>query len=169
MARGDISTINLSGGNQPKRVAASATRFYAGEPINTLPSYSSGVASVNTVVVLTDGKPVIGTDAFQGIAAKDAEVDSAGTVIAHTTSVTVPIAQVTRLRGKAKTTANADTESEAIGLLGDLVLFDLTSAVYTIDETAAADTSGLIVVWYNAVKATLDVHVDPRVVRADVS
>lgn len=60
MSRGDISLIGVSGGNHPYRFAASATRAYPGEPVMFAGTYSSGVASVNTIVVLTDGKPVIG-------------------------------------------------------------------------------------------------------------
>lgn len=169
MARGDISVIGVNGGEHPRRVAAAATRFYTGEPMNFLPTYTSGVASVNTVVVMTDAKPVIGTDAFVGIAGKDAKVNAAGTVLAHQTSVTVPIPWVTRIRGKAKTVTNVDTDSELLGVLGDLVLFDLTSAVYTIDETAAADTSGLMIVDGIIPKGILDVVVDGRALRADIS
>lgn len=169
MSKADLSIVGYNAGNQPRRVAASATRFYTGEPINFAGTYSSGAASANTVVVLTDGKPVIGTDAFQGIAAKDAEVNAAGTVIAHKTLVTVPIPNVSRIRGKAKVSANVDTDAELLAVLMDLVLFDLATGVYTIDETAAADTSGLTIVDGNPAKATLDVTVDPRAMRADVS
>lgn len=169
MARGDLQTIGVDGGARPYRVAASATRFYSGEPINFAGTYSSGVASVNTVVVLTDAKPVIGTDNFVGIAHKDAQVSAAGTVVAHKTSVTVPIPQVTRIRGKAKTTTNIDTDAELLLVLWDVVLFDLTAAVYTIDETAAADTSGLLIVDGIPSKGTLDVIVDVRAFRADIS
>jgi hypothetical protein len=169
MSRGDLQVIGVSGGARPYRVAASATRFYSGEPIKFAGTYSSGVATANTVVVLTDGKPVIGTDSFVGIAHKDAKVNSAGTVTAHTGSVVVPIPGITRIRGKAKTAANIDTDAELLGVLQDLVLFDLTSAAYTIDETAAADTSGLMVVDGDPVKATLDVTVDARALRADIS
>lgn len=169
MAKLDLTTVGLNGGNQPRRVAASATRFYAGEPIMFAGTYSSGAASVNTVVVLTDGKPVIGTDNFVGIAAKDAEVNSAATVIAHKTYVTVPLPFVTRIRGRAKTAANVDTDAELLAITYDAVLFDLTTAVYTIDDTAAADTSGLIIIDGNPVKSTLDVVVDARATRADIS
>lgn len=169
MSRGDLSVIGVSGGERPFRVAASATRFYTGEPINFAGTYSSGVASANTVVVLTDAKPVIGTDLFVGIAGRDAKVNSAGTVVAHTTSVVVPIPYCTRIRGRAKTAANVDTDSELLGVLWDVVLFDLTTAVYTIDETAAADTSGLTIVDGNPAKQTLDVIVDARAMRADIS
>lgn len=169
MARGDLQCIGVSAGAHPFRVAASATRFYAGEPMNFAGTYSSGVASANTVVVLTDAKPVIGTDLFVGIAAKDALPRVTGTIVAHETKVIVPIPYATRIRGKAKTVANVDTDTELLGVLWDVVLFDLTSTVYTIDETAAADTSGLTIVDGIPSKGTLDVTVDARAMRADIS
>lgn len=169
MAKHDLSVIGISGGARERRVAASATRFYAGEPIIFAGTYTAGVASVNTVVVLTDGKPVIGTDNFVGIAAKDASVNSSGTVIAHKTQVIMPIPNITIIRGKAKTAGNVDTDAELLGILWDRVLFDLTSTAYTIDDTAAADTSGLSVENGDIALGTLDVTVDPRAMRADVS
>ena len=169
MTRGDLSIIGVSGGARPFRVAASATRGYAGEPINSLSALTSGAADVNTVVVLTDGKPVIGTDSFVGVAEENMKVNSAGTVVAHTLSVGVPIPNITRIRGKAKTAASVDTDSELLGLLWDAVLFDLTSGVYTIDETATANTSGLLIVDGIISKGLLDVTVDSRVMRNDVA
>ncbi len=167
MSRADLKCIGLSGGVRPFRVAASATRFYAGEPMMKTVTYSSGAANVNTVVVLTDGKPTVGTDEFIGIAAKDAS--GTGTLVAHTTAVTVPIPHVTKIRGRAKTAANVDTDAELLAILGDFVLFDLTSAVYTIDDTAAADTAGLQIVDGNTAKSTLDVVVDARAMRLKVA
>lgn len=137
--------------------------------MNFAGTYTSGVATVNTVVVLTDAKPVIGTDNFVGVLRNDMKVDSAGTVIAQTVRVAVPIPEITRIRGVAKTVANVDTDSELLGVLWDRVLFDLTSAVYTIDETAAADTSGLTIVDGIPAKSLLDVTVDVRAMRADIS
>ena len=169
MARGDLQVIGISGGARPYRVAASATRCYSGEPINFLGAYTNGVSSVNTVVQLTDAKPVIGTDAFVGILHTDFKVNSSGTVTAHKTRVNSPIPYITRIRGLAKTTANADTDSELLGVLWDFALFDLTSSVYTIDETAAADTSGLTIIDGTPAKGTIDVIVDSRAMRADVS
>lgn len=168
MAKFDLEVIGVSH-TEEVRVAASATRGYAGDAINFAGTYTSGVASVNTVVVLTDAKPVIGTDNFLGICAKDFAVDSAGTVTAHKTLVRVPIPMFTKIRGLAKTAANIDTDAELLGVMWDLVLFDLTSGVYTIDETAAADTSGLIIRGGNTAKQLLDVVVDPRAMRADIS
>lgn len=167
MAKHDLRTVGISAGARPFRVAASATRFYAGEPMNFAGTYSSGAASVNTVVVLTDGKPVVGTDNLVGISAKDAT--GTGTVVAHTTQVVVPIPEVTLIRGKAKSAAAIDTDAELLAILWDVVLFDLTTGVYTIDQAAAADTSGLRVQNGNISKGTLDVTVDVRAMRADVS
>lgn len=169
MSRLDISTVGINGGNQPRRVAASATRFYAGEPLNSILTLSSGAANVNTVVVLTDTKPRVATDSFQGIAAVDATVNSSGTVIAHKTFVTVPIPQVTRIRGKAKVAANVDTDAELLAILFDAVDFDLTTAVYTIDDTAASNASGLQIMDGNTAKSTLDVVVDTRAMRYAVA
>src|SRR3990167_987355 len=171
MAKFDISVIGISGGNRECRVAASATRARVGEPINCVNTYTSGVGATNTVTQAADATPVISTATtfHVGICAKDFEVDSAGTVTAHKTLVTVPIPSVTRYRGLAKTAANIDTDSELLGLLWDLVLFDLTGTAFTIDETAAADTSGLTIVGGNTAKGTVDVTVDARALRTDVS
>ena len=171
MAKFDISVIGISGGNRECRVAASATRARVGEPINCVNTYTSGVGATNTVTQAVDATPNIGTATtfHVGIGAKDFEVDSAGTVTAHKTLVTVPIPSVTRYRGEAKTKANVDTDAELLGLLWDFVLFDLTSSAFTIDETAAADTSGLTIVGGNITKGLLDVIVDARALRTDVA
>ena len=171
MAKFDFSVIGISGGNRECRVAASATRARVGEPIDCVNTYTSGVGATNTVTQAVDATPVIGTATtfHVGICAKDFEVNSAGTVTAHKTLVTVPIPSVTRYRGLAKTKANVDTDTELLGLLWDFVLFDLTSSEFTLDETAAADTSGLTIVGGNITKGTLDVIVDQRALRTDVS
>lgn len=166
----DISTIGASA-VQKHRVAASATRFYAGEPLNGVVTYSSGVAATNTVSQAVDATPVISTATtfFVGIAAQDAPVGTDSTVDADYVDVVEPFAGFTRLRSKAKTTANCDTLTELVGLLYDLVLFDLTGSTFTIDETAAADTSGLQIrggIWEQGL---IDVVVDARAMRTDVS
>ena len=168
MAKFDVKVIGNCP-NLPFRVAASATRGYYGEPMIVIPSYTSGVSDVNTIVVAVDDDPTIGTDQFVGILAKDMEVNSAGTVTAHRTTVAVPKANQTRLRAKVTTVATADTESEAIGLLWDIYVFDLISSVYTW-KPAAADTGGFTARWYNYVKSSLDCVVDARAItRVDIS
>ena len=169
MAKFDLSVVGYHGGNQEFRAGASATRVRVQEPVNFAGTYTTGVASVNTVVALTDAKPVIATDNFVGISAQDWAVDSAGTVTAQKVQVTIPIAHSTRIRGLALTKASVDTDAELLGILWDFVLFDLTSGQYSIDQTAAADTSGLIIRNGNTAKGTLDVVVDARAMRADVA
>lgn len=152
--------------NKEFRVAAAATAINVGEPVNTLAALTSGAASVNTAVVLTDGKPVIGTDNFLGIAA------SAGT---HTSgaagrvAVSRPYPSITEIWGKAKSAAAIDTDAELLAILFDAVLFDLTSSVYTIDQAAAANTSGLTIIDGNIAKGELGVIVDARAMRKDVA
>lgn len=168
MAKFDLSTIGMTGGARRARVAASATRFYAGEPLMRVPTYSSGATNTNTAVVLTDTKPRVATDEFLGVATKDAEV-SGVTVTAHTTFFAAIIPNITRIRGRAKTAANVDTDAELLLILNDLVDFDLTASTYTIDDTAASNASGLQVIDGNTAKSTLDVIVDARALRTVIS
>ena len=166
MAAGDISVISEAAGVRKYEVASGATAINPGEPVNFLPGYTAGTAGTNTVVVLTDGKPLIGTDSFRGIAA------SAGThssTAAGTVNVIVPIPWNTRIRGKAATSTNVDTSAELTGLLGDTVTFDLSGSTYTIDEDDAAAAAGLMIIGGDTVKNTLDVVVDGRAMRNDVS
>lgn len=170
MAKGNVSTVGIDGGNQPRRVAAAATRFYAGEPLMRTPTYTTGAISVNTVTPVTDAKPRIATDNFEGIASQDAPVNSAGTVLAGKIYVTVPIPAVTRIRANAKvTTGLVDTDADLIAILGDVIDFDLTSAVYTFDGTAASNASAFSIVDGNTIKGTLDCTVDPRAMRTVIS
>lgn len=168
MAKFDFKTIGLAD-RQPFRVAASATRGYVGEPMIVAPSYTSGVSSVNTVVVGTDAMPTIGTDQFVGILGKDMEVNSAGTVTAQRTVVDVPFPNITRIRGKVTTASTADTESEAIGLLFDIYDWDLTTGTYTW-EPAGADTKGFTARWFNVTNSELDCVADVRAMsRVDIT
>lgn len=167
MSKADLELVGVNGGNQPRRVAASATRYYAGEPANNLATNSSGAATVNTCVVLTDTKPRVGTDNFIGIFSMDAP--GTGTLVAHKTYVSVPIPNVTRIRGRAKTAANVDTDAELLLILNDYLDFDLTAAVYTIDDVAASNASGLMCIDGNPAKSTLDVVTDGRAIRYAIS
>lgn len=108
-------------------------------------------------------------EAFVGIAAENMKVSSAGTVVAHRLSVIVPIPYCTRMRAKAEVQANVDTDSELLGVLWDLALWDRTSGVYTIDDTASADTSGFTIVDGIPAKSLLDITVDARAMRAEIT
>ncbi len=168
MAKFDFKTIGQTS-RQPFRVAASATRGYTGEPMKAAPTFSSGVASVNTIVVAVDDDTTVVTEQFLGILGKDMEVDSAGTVVAHRTVVDVPFPMMTRIEGIAKDTTTCDTESEAIGLLFDIYMIDLTSTAYTWCP-AGADTAAFQCRWYDSVKAKLQCVVDPRGIgRSDIT
>lgn len=168
MALGNVSVVGVSGSARV-RVAASATRGYAGEPVNVAPSYTSGVSSVNTVVVAGDNTPVIGTDQFVGVLTQSMAVNSAGTVVAQRINCAIPIPIVTKVRAAAKTATTVDTDTEGIGLLWDIYTWDLTTSVYTFDA-AVADTGGFQVRDYNYVRSTLDCFVDPRAMsRTDIT
>lgn len=148
------------------RVAANATAINQGEPVNSLYTLTAGAASVNTAVVLTDGKPLIGTDNFLGIAAG---------VSTQTASVAgvVPVAAIypnfTEIWGNAKSAAAIDTDAELLAILFDAVLFDLTSSIYTIDQAAASNAAGLTIVNGNIQRGELGVTVDPRAQRVTIS
>ena len=167
MAKADMSLVGLQGTHRV-RVAASATRGYAGEPLITTGTFTSGVASVNTVVVATDGTGVIGTDVVVGLLGTDMVVNSSGTVTAQKVMAGIPIPFVTRWRGRHKTAASADTDSEVLGLLFDIAIFDLTSSTYTWD-VGTADTGAFQVRDGNPAKSTLDCVIDARGMRVDIS
>ena len=168
MAKFDVKVIGQAS-RQPFRIAASATRGYVGEPMIVVPTYTTGVSNVNTIVVLTDDLPVIGTDQFVGILAKDMDPLTTGTITAQRTLVDVPYANMTRMEAKVTTASTADTESEAIGLLFDIYVFDLISSTYTW-KPAAGDTGGFTARWYNVANSKLQCVADARAItRVDIS
>lgn len=173
--RADLRVVGLQV-SYPVRIAASATRFEAGEPLHNLGTMSSGVSSVTTYVLAAADTPVIGTHRFGGVAAKGALPFQTGTVAAHWSLVYRPIAWSGVLEGKAEVAASMDTEAELLGLLGDVTLIDYSATgasdggeLYTIKETASADTSGLEIVNGNFAKGLLQVVVDGRAYRHDVT
>lgn len=170
MSKFDLSTVGVTGGARRVRIAAAATRFYAGEGLMRTPTYTTGAISVNTATVITDAKPRIATDDFFGVSSQDAQVNSAGTVIAHTGFYAALIPNVTRIRGRAKSVTNiVDTDANLILILGDLVDFDVTAGAHTIDGTAASNASALSIIDGNVAKGTLDVIIDARALRTVIS
>lgn len=173
--RADLSVVGLAQ-TLPRRVAASATRFEVGEPLHGLGTLSSGAINTNTFVLAAADTPVIGTHRFGGIAIKGSVPFKTGTLVAQTALCACPIPNLGRIRGKGETAANVDTDSEILGIIGDVTLIDYSATgasdggeLYTIKDTASADTSGLEIVEGNAAKGTLDVVVDVRAYRSDVS
>jgi len=160
----------------PRRIAASTTRFYFGEPLHSTATSSNGAASANEYVPAAADTPVIGTHRFGGIAIKEALPPTTGTLVAQTTIAACPIPNIGRIRGKGETAANIDTAAELLGLIGDYTLIDYAATgspssgpLYTIKDVASADTSGLEIIDGNIAKGLLDVTVDARAYRHDVS
>lgn len=120
------------------RTEAGAAAILVGEPVK-LKAAASGY-----VIPLADAEPVIGTTtSVVGITA------SAGT---HTATadgyvdVYIPLPGVV-YRAGVKTLVSSDTDVEILGKLNDRVVFDLTTGVYTVDNTAAdGATNGLVIV-----------------------
>ncbi len=171
MAKFDVRCIGQCM-RQPFRVAASAVRGYCGEPMIVAPTLTTGVSDVNTIVVLSDDKPVIGTDEFVGILAKDMVV-SGVTPTAQRVVVDVPFPMITRMEAQVTTASTADTESEAIGLLFDIYVFDriadATGGTYTW-KPAGVDTGGFQARWYNTANSKLQCVADPRAItRVDIT
>lgn len=59
MAKADLKTIGPAA-IFPRYVVAGGTAIQAGEPVHSVATYSSGVASANTVVLAAADTPVIG-------------------------------------------------------------------------------------------------------------
>lgn len=172
--RADLSIVGFSQ-ELPRRIGASATRYEVGEPLHSVATLSSGVSSVNVYVLAAADTPVIGTHRFGGIATKNPTPFGTGTLVAHTMMSACPIPWLGRIRGKGEVAANVDTDSEILGIIGDVTLIDYNSTggadggeLYTIKDVASADTSGLEIVEGNVAKGTLDVVVDGRSYRHDV-
>lgn len=152
---------------QPFRIVAGAatTRGYTGDPMKNTATYSSGVASDNTVVLAVDDDVTVVTEQFVGILAKDMEVSAAGLVLAHRTVIDVPFPMISRIEALLKDTTTGDTEAEAIGLLNDIYMIDMAgsagSGTYTWGP-AGADTAAFQAAWYNSPKGLLQCTVDVR-------
>lgn len=170
--KGDLNVIGPRF-TRERRVAASTTRFEPGEPlIQAGASLSSGAASANVFAVAAIDIGVIGTDNFGGISIKLAEPRKTGTLVAQTVPCACPIPNAGKIQGKAETAANIDTESELLAIIQDAVTIDYNATgapgsnpLYTIKDTAAADTSAFTIVGGNISKGLLEVEVDARFYR----
>lgn len=136
MAKGDISVLSHSLGVEgflaEDRTTSSVTAtMKAGEPVKR-----AGTGT-NFVAPLATGDPEIGTDIFVGIVAEESTETSTADG-----KVDVDIVQLgTKLRGKATTAANMDTQSELDGLILDFVAFDATVPSTSTPERAANSQS----------------------------
>lgn len=171
---GDLKVVGFSQ-ELPRRIIASTTRFYAGEPLHGLGTLTAGAINTPQFVPAAADTPVIGTHRFGGIAIKGA-LPPTGTLVAHTTMAACPIADLGRIRGLGDVYANIDTAAELLALIGAAVLIKYAATgspssgpLYTIRTTASANTSGLEIVEGNIFRGTLDVVVEPRAYRNTVS
>jgi hypothetical protein len=170
---GDLSVIGPQA-TQKVHVAASATRYYAGEPmIQDSVTWTSGAASANVHTVAAIDCVVVGTDVFGGIAMGRALPLDSGTLVAHTVNVAKPIPLMGRIRGNAESAAAIDTDAELLAIMQDMVLVDYDATgspssgpLYTI-AAAAADTSAFQVIDGNTTKGTIDVTVVGNAYRFD--
>lgn len=171
--RGDL-TVTGPSSTRKRRVAASATRFEAGEPLYSKGTMSSGAASSNTWVLAAEDFPVLGTHTFGGVAIKGALPFKTGTLVAQTALTACPIPHAGLIWAKGETAANVDTDAELLAILNDATLIDYAATgasdggeLYTIKDTASADTSGLAIIDGNPAKKTLAVEVYATVYRMD--
>lgn len=119
---GDVPSI-------PFATEAAATAILVGEPVKL------GGTGGNFVIPLANGDPEISADVVAGIAASASN---------HTATANGLIQVFTPVPGsvwrcKATTPANMNTIALLTGLLNDRVAFDLTGAIYTVDENEGDD------------------------------
>lgn len=116
------------------------------------------------------------THKWGGIALKDSVNVAAGTTATQYLTTSNPVPHIGRIAGAAETTSSMDTASELNGLVQDVVLIDYSATgaadggqLYTIKVLGSADTSGLEIVGGNSALGTLEVTIDARAYRHDVS
>jgi len=161
-----------------RNIAAGGTAISAGEPLTAAITSSSGAASANVMALAAADLPVVssGNYRFGGIAIKTALLAAAGTTNAQKLPCACPVPFIGKLRGIAETKANIDTAAELLAIIGDFTLIDYNATgasdggeLYTIQDTASADTSGLEIVDGNIARGELDVVCDADVYRFDRS
>ena len=171
--RADLSVVGIQT-TRLRRIAASSTRFEVGEPIYSKATMSSGIASDNNWVLATEDFPTAGTHTLGGVAIKGSLPYKTGTLVAQTTICACPVPHAGLIRGKAETAGNIDTDAELLAILNDATLIDYSATgasdggqLYTIKDTAGADTSMLAIIDGNIAKGTLDVEVYATAYRID--
>lgn len=133
--------------------SASATHK-PGEPLKQ--------SNANFALLCATGEPVQSAGLFIGIAHNESDETSTAD---GSVDVDVCVPFVTRLRAKATTAANLNTDALLEGLLMDAVTFDLTAGVFTVDEDEGDDPNehGLVIVDGDINKGTIDFVVKPLV------
>ena len=160
----------------PVHIASGGTQVQTGEPLHNLGTFTSGAINTNEAVLAAADTPVIGTHNFRGIANENSLNVTAGTTEEQFLNSAYPVPAVGRIQGRAETAANIDTTAELLAIINDLVLIDYNATgasdggeLYTIQDTASADTSGLQITGGNTSLGRLEVTVHSRAYRNDVS
>jgi len=179
--RGDLQVIGFAQ-TLPRQIPASATRYVPGEPLYSDTTLGSGLnvagssVAVNKYILPATDICTVATDKFGGIAISHAVPFGTGTLVAHEAQASCPIPWLGRIRGRAETIASVDTETELLLLIGDVVLIDYSATggadggeLYTIKEVGSTDAAAFEIVDGNPAKSTLDVLVDGRAYRSDIT
>lgn len=137
MSAGNITLYSeqahaISGG-QTFAVAASATTLNVGEPVTK-------ALGANVVTPMTTNKPVVATDFLAGVSITNSTHTSTAAGIVSV----APIDETDVWLIAPNSTAAFDTQAEYDALVGDRVLLDLTTGVYTILATDGA-TNGCVI------------------------
>lgn len=162
MSANDVKITTVGNGSlveRTYRVASGAIgSIDVGEPVKI------GGNGNNFVILLATGDPEIGTDRMVGIAAAistDTVADD-GTV-----RVWIPDANSV-MTCAATTPANIDTAAELLAIDNDSVTFDLTGAIFTINENEGDDPNvhGLMIIGGDINAGTLDFILNPSASQA---
>lgn len=158
MTRADISIKETGGVNSvptDRWVVASGSTdaVKAGEPAKM-----SADTARYSVILLADADLTIATDQpMTGIASNDSTETSSASGYSEQY---VPLPNI-KWEIKAKSSANADSQSEIDALLGELYLIDLTSSVFTIDTTGTAATAAFLIVGGDPERSTVHFRIRP--------
>lgn len=152
MAKNDFRIASSGGRNTLPtyrwQCGAGAAIPNAGEPLKHL------LAGTKNVEPLYTGDSTVATDRpFVGVAA-DAGTNTSA--VAGYVNVYMPFDGVI-YEAKAQTAANVDTQSEIDALIGDAIVIDVTSSVFTFDEDAGHTTANLFLI-VGGTPATSELH-----------
>ena len=159
-------------------IAAATTRFYAGEPLHSTATNTSGAVSAVGYVPAAANTPVIGTHRLGGICIQEpvGTTLTSSTVGAQHVACALPIPDLGKIRGVGDVAANIATDTLLTALEGSftLIKYAATGSViggplYTLLTTVSANSSGLEIVGGNSALGLLDVVVDPRAIRNAIS
>lgn len=136
---------------EDRTTSSQAATEKPGEPVKR------GGTGGNFAALLADGDPEGGTDIMLGIVKKES---TETTTVAGVVEVEI-VGPGTMLEGKATSATNINTAAKLLAIQGDFVCFDVTAAVYTIDEDEGDDPNvhGLFIVTGDITKGTLRVLV----------